>query len=152
MASQKFTAYLDIRYYGFKIMLDVANSGTEQQFQIKDTYSSKPFICERAPNIKWQLDLCPFGSQDQNLSNNKIIFKLKQLDTQDNDGSSPIVSAEVWVRLKNSKGESVQVDFEKMEGHVYVFAIGQSIAEASLHPNGSLFVECIVEYALPSTH
>ncbi|KAI1713082.1 hypothetical protein DdX_09154 [Ditylenchus destructor] len=154
--SQKYTAYLAIRYYGFKIMLDLTSSDNERQHLIRDTYSSKPFQCDQAPDIKWQLDLFPFGSQGRNSTDEKMIFTVKQLflsplGTEDNNGSSPIVSAEVWVRLKNSEGEKVNVGFEKMEGNVYVFSIDQSIVEASLHPNGSLFVECVVEYALPST-
>lgn len=198
--SQKYTAYLAIRYYGvivsmFKRLLiifpgiSVQNYVGPDQLWQRTTASDKGYVLfktipmrsstgykmaagfvsvwkSRSKLDRWKNDLHSqtvislsvghrgkrsrqIGVECSNLMQHWI--KFLAILFQDNNGSSPIVSAEVWVRLKNSEGEKVNVGFEKMEGNVYVFSIDQSIVEASLHPNGSLFVECVVEYALPST-
>ncbi|KAI1704468.1 headcase protein family like domain-containing protein [Ditylenchus destructor] len=158
MEITKLNAYLDCKYKGFTTILELVN--VENKQLVREFYSSMPFACAKMPNVKWQLDLYPFGSADRDPTSRNILFKVKQLGVAVKagfyglkyDNHDDYILADVRIQLKNSKGESVKVDFEKREGLLYVFSIDQSIVAASLQPGGSLFVECFVEYVHTSVN
>ncbi|KAI1713333.1 headcase protein family like domain-containing protein [Ditylenchus destructor] len=147
-----FNAYLVCKYKGFSTVLELVNAGKTQL--VREFYPSMPFACAKMPSVKWQLDLYPFGSTERGTTNRNVLFKVKQLGVAVKagffglkyDNHDDLILADVRIQLKNSKGESVKVDFEKREGLLYVFSIDQSIVTASLQPGGSLVVECFVEY------